>query len=171
MRQRHDDVFRAGFDGRRFDDTVLRAAGVVGLFGIALVHFLDIFGQFSSTPYIGVLYAVLITVCVGAALALTARGSRVVWTIAGIAAAATIVGYVLSRSTGLPASTGDIGNWEEPLGLASLFVEGGVVVLSSFALAVTSPVLARRARSRSRRDPARSRRAALAGGRSAGAAG
>ena len=33
-------------------------------------------------------------------------------------------GYVLSRTTGLPNATGDIGNWTEPLGLASLFVEG-----------------------------------------------
>ena len=133
---------RDRFD-RGFDDTVLRASGVAGLFGIALIHFLDIFGQFSDTPYIGVLYAVLIAVCIGTALALVARGSRVVWAIAGLAAAMTIVGYVLSRSTGLPASTDDIGNWREPLGLASLFVEGGVVVLSGFALAVTRPVRAR----------------------------
>lgn len=133
---------------RGFDDTVLRAAGTIGLFGTALIHFLDIFSKFSETPYLGVLYAVLITVCVGTALALVARGSRVVWSVAGIVASATIVGYVLSRSTGLPSSTDDIGNWREPLGLASLFVEGGVVVLSGFALAVMRPV---RVRSRSRR--------------------
>jgi hypothetical protein len=166
MMQRHDEGLATGFD-----DTVLRAAGVVGLFGIALIHFLDIFGKLSETPYLGVLYAVLIAVCVAAALALAARGSRVVWTVAGLAAAATIIGYVLSRSTGLPASTGDIGNWREPLGLASLFVEGGVVVLSGFALAVTRPARAPRARSRSRLDPRQSRRATLAAERSAGAAG
>lgn len=163
MMQRHGDT--------RFDDTVLRAAGVFGLFGIALIHFLDIFGQFSDTPYIGVLYALLIAVCVGAAFALVVRGSRVVWAIAGLVATATIVGYVLSRSTGLPASTGDIGNWREPLGLASLFVEGGVVLLSAFALAFSRAPLAPRARSRSRRDPRRSRPATLAAERSAGVAG
>jgi hypothetical protein len=38
-----------------------------------------------------------------------------------------------SRTTGLPNSTGDIGNWSEELGLASLFVEGAVVVLSAWA--------------------------------------
>jgi len=29
---------------------------------------------------------------------------------------------------------GDIGNWSEPLGLASLFVEGSVVLMSVVAL-------------------------------------
>ncbi len=40
------------------------------------------------------------------------------------------MGYVLSRTTGLPQATGDIGNWTEPLGLASLFVEGGVAAVA-----------------------------------------
>jgi hypothetical protein len=44
---------------------------------------------------------------------------------------------VLSRSTGLPSSSADIGHWEEPLGLASLFVEGLVIMLSGYALAIT----------------------------------
>ncbi len=44
------------------------------------------------------------------------------------------LGYAFSRSTGLPSATDDIGNWLEPLGLASLFVETCVVVLSAFAL-------------------------------------
>jgi len=34
-----------------------------------------------------------------------------------------------SRTVGLPAATGDIGNWLEPVGLASLFVEATVVLL------------------------------------------
>jgi hypothetical protein len=36
----------------------------------------------------------------------------------------------------LPTATGDIGNWHEPLGQASLFVEGAVVVLSASALLI-----------------------------------
>ena len=43
--------------------------------------------------------------------------------------ASAALGYVLSRTTGLPNATGDIGNWTEPLGLASLFVEGSVIAL------------------------------------------
>jgi hypothetical protein len=35
---------------------------------------------------------------------------------------------------GLPQATGDIGNWSEPLGLASLMVEGCLIALSSTVL-------------------------------------
>jgi hypothetical protein len=49
-------------------------------------------------------------------------------------AAATFLGYCLSRTTGLPAATDDIGNWTETLGVLSLVAEGAVVALASAAL-------------------------------------
>ena len=53
-----------------------------------------------------------------------------VWLMAGAVSAATMIGYAISRSTGLPGDDDeDIGNWLEPLGLASLLVEGFVVLL------------------------------------------
>jgi hypothetical protein len=45
------------------------------------------------------------------------------------------VGYTLTRTVGLPQAMGDIGNWTEPLGLASLFVEGSLVALACTMLA------------------------------------
>ena len=45
-------------------------------------------------------------------------------------------GFVLSRTTGLPSSSDDIGNWTEPLGMASMFVEGAVIALAAYALAL-----------------------------------
>jgi hypothetical protein len=57
------------------------------------------------------------------------------WTASGSLAATVIVGYVLSRTTGLPSSTDDIGNWGEPLGIASLFVEASLVALATGVLA------------------------------------
>jgi hypothetical protein len=45
-------------------------------------------------------------------------------------AGSALVGYVLNRTTGLPNASGDTGNWTEPLGLASLFVEGSVVAVA-----------------------------------------
>jgi hypothetical protein len=44
-------------------------------------------------------------------------------------AAAVFAGYVINRTVGLPNATDDIGNWVEPLGLASLVVEGLVVAV------------------------------------------
>ena len=52
------------------------------------------------------------------------------WLLAAAGLAASVfAGYVLSRTTGLPSATDDIGNWTEPLGLASLVVEGFVIAL------------------------------------------
>jgi len=42
----------------------------------------------------------------------------------GGVALAALLGFVYSRTVGLPGGGDDIGNWWEPLGLASLFVEG-----------------------------------------------
>jgi hypothetical protein len=44
------------------------------------------------------------------------------------------MGFVVSRTIGLPGGTDDIGNWTEPLGLASLFVEGCLVALGAAVL-------------------------------------
>jgi hypothetical protein len=46
-----------------------------------------------------------------------------------------LTGFVLSRTTGLPQATGDIGNWSEPLGIASMFVEGALIALAGGVLA------------------------------------
>ena len=57
-----------------------------------------------------------------------------IWQAAAGLSASVILGYVLSRTTGLPQATDDIGNWSEPLGIASLFVEGAVIALGAGVL-------------------------------------
>lgn len=57
------------------------------------------------------------------------RHDRRAWLAATVLAAAVLLGYVVNRSVGLPGAMDDIGNWLEPLGLASMFVEAVVVVL------------------------------------------
>jgi len=42
---------------------------------------------------------------------------------ASILSASVFAGYVISRSVGMPGAKGDIGNWFEPLGFLSLFIE------------------------------------------------
>ena len=129
---------------RSFDDTVLRTAVVLGLLGIALIHFLDVFSKFRETPYLGVGYVALIAGCLLVGFALAQRGSVVVWSAAAVVAALPFLGYVISRTAGLPAATDDIGNWMEPLGLASLFVEGLVVLVGVYMVTLTSHRVAAR---------------------------
>jgi membrane protease YdiL (CAAX protease family) len=116
-------------------DPAPRAVGAIGLAGVALIHLLDSLNTFPETPYIGWMYVGLILGSVAVAGALLLRPDRRVWLAAAALAGSAIAGYVLSRTTGLPASTGDIGDWNEPLGVASLFVEGCVVSLGTTMVA------------------------------------
>ncbi len=122
-------------------DGVTRAVAAIGLAGIALIHLLDVPGKFGETPYLAWMYVGLIVSCIAVGGVLIATGSRKAWMATGGLALSVLVGFVLSRTTGLPSATGDIGNWGEPLGIASMFVEGAVLLLSSSVLvAVKAPV-------------------------------
>jgi len=115
---------------------VERAAAAVGLAGIALVHLLDVEDRLTEVPYIGWLFVALIVSSLGLAAALIRSDDRRAWLGAGLLAGATIVGYIITRTVGMPNDGGeDIGNWTEPLGLASLLIEGVVVALAVSRLA------------------------------------
>ncbi|MDQ1490943.1 MAG: hypothetical protein QOD57_746 [Actinomycetota bacterium] len=126
---------RVATDGEK----VARGVGAVSILGVGLIHLLDVVGKFHETAYLGVLYVALMAGCVVAARHLVLVGDRRSWLLAGGLAGATLLAYALSRTVGLPAATDDIGNWAEPLGLASLFVEGVVVALSAEMLARLRP--------------------------------
>jgi hypothetical protein len=51
--------------------------------------------------------------------------------VAGGLAGLILLGYVLSRSVGLPGFTEDIGEWSEAPGLASMVVETLLVFLTA----------------------------------------
>ena len=63
------------------------------------------------------------------------------WAIGGGAAFVTLVGYSVTRTVGLPQSNGDIGNWLEPIGLASIFIEAVVTAVALYALATMKSVV------------------------------
>jgi hypothetical protein len=119
---------------RALRDGVARAAGVVGLAGIGLIHLLDLRSKLDETPYLGLMYIGLIIGSVLCAFELVRTGSNRAWMAGGSLALGAITGYTLTRTVGLPDATGDVGNWLEPLGLASLFVEGVFIALSAYAL-------------------------------------
>jgi hypothetical protein len=114
--------------------STLRGVGFIGLLGVALIHLLDVIGKISDTPYIGVMYILLMIGSVLLAFALLHTGRPVAWMAAATLAGLTLIGFILSRTTGLPGSSDDVGNWKEGLGLASMFVETGVILVSGYAL-------------------------------------
>lgn len=56
-------------------------------------------------------------------------------------AALVLAGFIVNRTGGMPNATDDIGNWLEPLGLASMAVEAAVIWFAGSAA-----LMARRAR-------------------------
>jgi hypothetical protein len=122
---------------RLVHDIAARATVAVGLAAIGVIHLLDSVGKYSETRYLFWMYVALIVGSVVVAGLVLFTRARAAFLAAAALAASALVGYVLSRTTGLPNATGDIGNWTEPLGLASLFVEGSVVAVALTAFART----------------------------------
>lgn len=111
---------------------------------VAVIHLVDQGGvPGSKTPsYVQTLYYVLEAVGVLVAVALLLpplRFVRAAWVLAVGVAAGPLVGYALSRGPGLPDYTDDKGNWTEPIGVASLVVEGVLLVLAGVAAARLLP--------------------------------
>jgi len=117
------------------DNAVTSAVAAIGLMGVALIHLLDIPGTFQTQAYKGVLYLLLMSGCVGASALLLRGGDRRAWWAALVLPASAAAAYVISRTIGIPGGADDIGNWGEPLGMASLFVEGSLIALAGAVLA------------------------------------
>jgi Kef-type K+ transport system membrane component KefB len=109
---------------------VARAVGAVAVAGVGLIHFLLLSDAFKDITYLGVLFLALILGSLWAAHRLIRVGDTWGWLMAGGLAVATLIAYIVSRTFGLPAFTEDIGNWTEPLGLTSVFVEAMLTLLS-----------------------------------------
>ena len=104
-----------------------RGAVAVGLVAVAVVHLADLPGKMEEVPYIGWMYVGLMAAALVLAEIVLVKPSRLAFLAAAGLSASTILGFVLTRTTGLPNATDDIGNWTEPLGLVSLMVEAVVV--------------------------------------------
>jgi hypothetical protein len=122
-------------------DQVGRATGIVLLLSIALIHLLDSVAQVHEHTYIFVLYVLLMAGTLLVATLLLRVDSRLAWSLVTLMAGLTFLAFVLSRTTGLPDFKDDIGNWAEPLGLASLFVEGCAVLLGLYKTVTTPRVM------------------------------
>jgi hypothetical protein len=115
-------------------DYLSRAAGAIALAAVAIIHVVDLPGTLQVTPLIGYGYFLLI----GAALATAAMLMTVpgpgAWALGDLVAAGAILAYVLSRTTGLPTDTLDVGNWNCALGIAAVSTETLIVLLASWRM-------------------------------------
>jgi hypothetical protein len=113
----------------RHTSPAVRFVGVAGIAAIAATHLIDLPGKMEEVKYLGAGYVLLIIGLVYAAVEIV-RDRRSGWAIGGALALATLVGFILSRTTGLPQATDDVGNWSEGLGLISMLAEAALVGLA-----------------------------------------
>jgi hypothetical protein len=114
-------------------DGITRSIGVIGLAGVALIHAIDAPSHLVGGPdtWLGVMYIGLMISCLVLAAGLIHSGDRRLWMAVAGLITTVVIGFTLSRTTGLPGDSADIGNWGEPIGIASLFVEGTLIALST----------------------------------------
>ena len=98
-------------------------ATVLGLAGIAVIHILDLPGKFAEAPYLAYGYIGIIAMA-GFLIERLLTGKRTVdYLMSSLLSIAVLAGFIINRTVGMPGATGDVGNWLEPLGFLSLFVE------------------------------------------------
>ncbi len=137
----------------------IRVVGALLALAVAAVHVADQGGvtAFNSPDWLGWAYRLIEVGGLATALALLLpRRAWLGWAAGALLAAGPFIGYLASRTVGVPGDPGDVGNWGDWVGTVSLFLEAAL-----FALSAAMLLSARRPPARSaRRRPARSAQAA-----------
>ena len=102
--------------------------GIIAILATGIIHFIEAPGAFSEGTYEAWLFSLN-----GLAAMIIAIGMYLKkpwgWNLGLVLAAATIALYVMSRTIGLPGLDPEPEEWLEPLGVASLIVEGLFIIL------------------------------------------
>jgi hypothetical protein len=109
---------------------VARALAGAGLVAVAALHVAAAGDEWADARWVFWAFIALAATCAALAVRLAQGLDRWTWAAVAALAAAPLAGYVLSRTSGLPGATDDIGDWANPLGLAALAVEAALVPLA-----------------------------------------
>ncbi|TDX04053.1 hypothetical protein EV647_2316 [Kribbella sp. VKM Ac-2566] len=110
------------FEGRPLESP-WRLVAACGAIAEAISHLPLLMQALGETPYIGVGFLLLSVAGFLLAILLLVNDTRVVWLCSVAVAALAILGYVLSRTTGLPQFSEHVGQWSYPLGVVSIVGE------------------------------------------------
>jgi hypothetical protein len=108
-------------------------AGIAALGAVIAIHTTELSAKIEETSYLGLGYVLLIAASL-VSIVLLAQRDRRGWVLGGGACLLTMIGFVLTRTTGLPGAMDDKGNWGETIAIWSLAAEGFMVVLSAYML-------------------------------------
>jgi hypothetical protein len=112
----------------------LRWIAAVLLLVVAAVHVPMVPEHLHEAPYIGVSFIALAITGVALAALVVLWDTPAVWITSGTVALLAVIGFLLSRTVGLPEIRDDIGNWTEPLGFPALAAELLATAVAAAAL-------------------------------------
>ena len=101
----------------------LATLAALGSIGQAVAHVPVIEPHLVEAPYIGVGFVLLAVAGFYLAVRLLVDPDELVWSATGAVAVLAVLGYVLSRSVGLPQIGDDVGMWADPLGVTAVSCE------------------------------------------------
>jgi len=125
-----------------------RLVAAAGAVTEAISHVPLLTGTLSSTPYLGVGFLLLAVAGFLLTLLLVINDTLAVWASTVVVSALALIGYVLSRTSGLPQAPQFVGHWSYPLGIVSIVGEAmmllpGLLYLPRFARELTAHASAR----------------------------
>jgi hypothetical protein len=103
---------------------ILILAGVVSILATGIIHLIDAPDSFGDAPYKGWLFYVNFVGALVSAVGILLNRRIWGWNLGFIIAALSVLGYIASRTVGLPFIPAEPDEWLEPLGVASLIAEG-----------------------------------------------
>jgi hypothetical protein len=101
----------------------LRWVASVLLLATAATHVPLVPEHLEEAPYLGMLFVVLSAASLALAVLVVVADTPAVWAVTAGMTLLAVIGFLASRTVGLPMIGDDVGNWTEPLGLPALAAE------------------------------------------------
>jgi hypothetical protein len=122
----------------------LRIIAVVAIVATGFIHLVTARDSFGEATYKGLLF---VANGVGALVASVGvyRDRNRGWLLGALVAGGAFLGYVISRTVGLPGLPAEPDAWFEPLGVASLVAEAVFLIVFAVTLRQSRPQQSRRA--------------------------
>ncbi|GAC1385533.1 MAG: hypothetical protein NVS4B7_11460 [Ktedonobacteraceae bacterium] len=112
---------------------IRRVIGVILLIAIGLIHLLIVRSGLHLQAYLGVLFIIDVVAAFAGAVWIGLFDAPTGWLLGGLAALGPLVGYMVTRTIGLPGL--HVLPWNAPNGLLSLLLEAIMVLLALSTLA------------------------------------
>jgi hypothetical protein len=109
--------------------STLKLLAILAILGTGLIHIVEAREAYGEATYKGLLFVANGIGALAAAVGMYRNQRWLGWVLGLLVAGGALVGYVASRTVGLPGLAAEPDAWFEPIGVASLACEGLFVVL------------------------------------------